>query len=131
LELRNKLVECYIWSIALYSVENWTLGEVDHKHLESFEMWCWRGIEISLTDHVRNEEALLRVKEQRNILVEISKRKANWIEHILRISKTLIYKLVLRPVRTYGIELSDCASSSNIKILPTYQSRTAHIYNRT
>jgi hypothetical protein len=33
---------------------------------------------ISWTDHVRNEEVLLRVKEQRN------NRKANWIGHILR-----------------------------------------------
>jgi len=33
---------------------------------------------------VRNEDVLLRVKEQRNILHEISKRKANWIGHILR-----------------------------------------------
>jgi len=32
---------------------------------------------------VRNEEVLLRVKEQRNILHEISKRNANWIGHIL------------------------------------------------
>jgi hypothetical protein len=48
-------------------------------------MWCWRRIEkISWTDHVRNEDVLLRVKEQRNILHEISKRKANWIGHFLR-----------------------------------------------
>ena len=33
---------------------------------------------------MRNEEVLLRVKEQWNILHEISKRKANWIGHILR-----------------------------------------------
>jgi len=39
---------------------------------------------ISWTDHVRNEEVLLRVKEQRNILHEIRKWKANWIGHILR-----------------------------------------------
>jgi hypothetical protein len=32
---------------------------------------------------VRNEEVLLRVKEQRNIVHEISKPKANWIGHIL------------------------------------------------
>ena len=38
---------------------------------------------ISWTDHMRNEEVLLRVKEQRNILCEIPKRKANWIGHIL------------------------------------------------
>jgi len=30
------------------------------------EMWCWRRMEkISWTDHVRNEEVLLRVKRQR------------------------------------------------------------------
>ena len=38
---------------------------------------------ISWTDRVRNE-VLLRVKEQRNILHEIRKRKANWTGHILR-----------------------------------------------
>ena len=33
---------------------------------------------------MRKEVVLLTVKEQRNILLEISKRKANWIAHILR-----------------------------------------------
>jgi hypothetical protein len=50
-------------------------------------MWCWRRMEnISWTDHVRNKEVLLRVKEQRNILheIQVSKRKANWIGHTLR-----------------------------------------------
>jgi len=85
LELRKKLVKCYIWSIALHGAETWTLREVDQKHLERFEMCCWRRMEkISWTDHVRNEDVLLRVKEQRNILHEIRKRKANWISHILR-----------------------------------------------
>jgi hypothetical protein len=84
LELRKKLVKCYIWSIALYSAETWTLRAVDQKHLESFEMWCWRRMEkVSWTDHVRNEDVLLKVKVQRNFLHEIRKRKANWIGHIL------------------------------------------------
>jgi hypothetical protein len=39
---------------------------------------------ISWTDRVRNEEVLLRVTEERNILHEMSKRKGNWIGHILR-----------------------------------------------
>ena len=38
---------------------------------------------ITWTDHVRNEEVLLRVNEQRNILHEIRKLKPNWIGHIL------------------------------------------------
>jgi len=85
LELRKKLVKCYIWSIALYGDETWTLRAVDQKHLGSFEMWCWVRMEkIGWTDHVRNEEVLIRVKEQRNILHETRKRKANWIGHIGR-----------------------------------------------
>jgi hypothetical protein len=39
---------------------------------------------ISWTDHVRNEEVLLRAKEQRKILHEINKQNANWIGQILR-----------------------------------------------
>ena len=38
---------------------------------------------ISWTDHARYSEVLLRVNEQRNILHEIRKRKANCIDHIL------------------------------------------------
>jgi len=60
LKFRKKLVKRYIWSMALYCAETWTIRAVDQKHLESFEMWCWGRMEkISWTDHVRNEEVLL------------------------------------------------------------------------
>jgi hypothetical protein len=39
---------------------------------------------FSWTDRVRNEEVLHRVKEERNIVHTITRRKANWIGHILR-----------------------------------------------
>jgi hypothetical protein len=85
LELRKKLVKCYIWSIALYGVETWTLQKLDHKYLESFEIWCWRRMEeISWMGHINNEAVLHRVKEERNNLHTIRRRKANWIGHILR-----------------------------------------------
>jgi hypothetical protein len=84
LNLRKKLVKCYIWSIALYGSETWTLRKIDQKYLENFEMWCWRRMEkIIWTDRVRTEEVLHRVKEERNILRKIKRRKANWIGHIL------------------------------------------------
>ena len=63
LQPNTKLVQYYIWSIALYGAETWTLRTVEQKQLECFEIWCWRRMEkISWTDHVRNE-VLLRVKE--------------------------------------------------------------------
>ena len=72
----------YIWSIALSGAESLTLRAVDQKHLEGSEMWCWRRMEkISWSDRVRNGEVLLRVKEQGNILHEMSKRNAKGIGH--------------------------------------------------
>jgi hypothetical protein len=41
-------------------------------------MWCWRGIEnVNLTDCVRNEEVISRIKERKNVLHTIKRRKAN------------------------------------------------------
>jgi predicted HD phosphohydrolase len=37
LNLRKKLVKCYIWSIALYGAETWTLRKVEQKYLESLK----------------------------------------------------------------------------------------------
>ena len=64
--------------------ETWILGKVDHKYQESCEMWCWRRVEkVGWTDRVRSEEVLQRVREDRNILHTVKRRKANWIGHIL------------------------------------------------
>jgi len=50
--------------------------------------------QISSTDGVRNAEVLFGVKEQRNILNEISKRKANWFGHIF--VETAFYNKLLK-----------------------------------
>jgi hypothetical protein len=69
----------------LYGEETWTFRKLDQNYMESFEMWCWRRMEkISWTDRVNNEAVLHGVKEERNILHTIRRRKANWIRHILR-----------------------------------------------
>jgi len=93
-----------------------TLLAVDQKHLESFEMWCWRRMKkFSWTDHVRNEEVLRRVKEQRNILHEISKRKANWIGHILR-RNCLVQRVIEGKIKG-GIEVTGRRGRRRRKLL--------------
>ena len=41
-------------------------------------------MEIRLAECVSNEEVLHRVREERNILHTLKRRKANWFGHILR-----------------------------------------------
>jgi hypothetical protein len=58
-------------------------GEQINKYLESFGMWSCSGGEGQLDRSCGNKEALLRVKEARNILHRIKRRKANWNGYIL------------------------------------------------
>ena len=59
---------------------------------------------ISWTDHVRGKDVLLRVREHRNILHEIRKRKANWIGHILR--RNCLLQLIIEGKIKGGIEVT-------------------------
>jgi hypothetical protein len=84
LNLKQKLVKCYILSVAFCGAETWTLRKLDQSYGVSFEMWCWRSVEkISWTDCVRNEEVLHRVKQERNILYTVKRGKADCIGSIL------------------------------------------------
>jgi len=67
--------------MALHGAETRTLWKVDQKYLESFEKWCWRRMAMfSWTDRLRNEVAE-RVKEERNILETIQRRK-DWSQRV-------------------------------------------------
>jgi len=50
-------------------------------------------MEISCADRVRNEEVLHGVKEKRNIILTVKRRKANWIGHVL--SRNCLLKHVI------------------------------------
>ena len=129
LELRKKLVKCYVWSIALYGAETWTLRAVDQEQLESFEIWCWRRMEkISWTDHVRNEDVLLRVKEQRNILHEIHKRKVTWIGHILR--RNCLLQRVTEGKMHRGIEVTGRQGRRRRKLLDDVKERRGYSHSK-
>ena len=125
LNLRKRLARCYVWTIALFGAETWTLRATDKKYLESFEMWCWRRMEkISWTDHVRNEEVLLRVNEQRNILHVIIKRKANWIGHILR--RNCLLKQVIEGKIKAQIEVTRRQGRRRKKLLDDLKDRRGY-----
>jgi hypothetical protein len=79
---------------------------------------------IGWTDHVRNEEAKLRVKEQRNILYEISKRKANWIGHILR--RNCLLQRVIEGKIKGGMEVTGRRGRRRWKILDDLNERRGY-----
>ena len=87
-------------------------------------MWCWRRKEkISWTDHVRNEDVLLRVNEERNILHKIIKR-ANWIGHILR--RNCLLKQVIEGKIKGQIEVTRRQGRRRKKLLDDLEDRRGY-----
>jgi ribosomal 50S subunit-associated protein YjgA (DUF615 family) len=76
---------------------------------------------VSWTDHVRNEDVLLRVKEQMNILHEIRKRKANWIGHILR--RNCLLQRVTEEKIQEGIDVTGRQGTRRRKLLDDLKER--------
>ena len=73
---------------------------------------------------MRNEEVLLRVKEQRNILHEIIKRKANWIGHILR--RNCLLRWVIEGKIKVGIEVTRRRGRRRRKLLDEVKDRRGY-----
>jgi len=79
---------------------------------------------ISWTDHVRDEKVLLTVKDHRNILHEISKRKANWIGHNL--CRNSLLQQVIEGKKKGGIEVTGRRGRRRRKLLDDLNDRRGY-----
>ena len=85
LENRKMLLMTYAWSIATFECQTWTIGEMERKRLEAFEMWCYRRMmNIEWMDKITNEEVLGRIGEKRTLWKILKKRRGQMMGHTLR-----------------------------------------------
>ena len=67
-ELRKRLVNCFVCSVALYGAEIWTLRRNKQEHLEAFEMWVWRRMEhVKWTDKIKKCRCAWKSGRRKNI----------------------------------------------------------------
>lgn len=97
MDLRIRLLRCYVFSILLYGVEAWTLTEAMCKKLEAFEMWTYRRIlKIPWIAKVTNTEVLRRMGKDTEILNAIKRRKLEYFGHVMRNDKYHLLHLVIQ-----------------------------------
>lgn len=76
IELRLKLLRCYVWSVARYASETWTLTKSTCRKIEAFELWCYRKMQrIKWTEKITNKEVLQRLNMEEAALVKILSNK--------------------------------------------------------
>ena len=85
IEIRRKILDCYIMSSLLYAAETWTINEAEWKRLEGFETWALRKmLKISYLEHKANEEVFELAKSGRKLKVDILTRKIKYFGHLIR-----------------------------------------------
>lgn len=85
LEMKKRLLKCYVYSVLLYGVETWTLKQETISKLQAFELWLYRRIlKIPWTQKVTNEEVLRRMKTSSEIIDIVKCRKLQYLGHIMR-----------------------------------------------
>lgn len=74
MQIRLRVLKCYVWSTLLYACETWTLKVAMMNRLEGFEMWCYR----------RMLRILERLQTERTLLSTIKRRKLEYFGHMIR-----------------------------------------------
>jgi hypothetical protein len=97
LDLKMRIVRCYVFPVLLYGMEAWTLTNATERRLQAFELWVYRKIlKIHWTDRVQNEVVLRRMKKGLELLDNIKTRKLQYFGHIMRGEKYRLLQLIIQ-----------------------------------
>ena len=76
MNIRLRLLKCYVWSTLLYGCEDWNISGVMRRRLEAAEMWFIRMmLRIPWTARRTNEEVLGMAGTERVLMTTIRRRQ--------------------------------------------------------
>ena len=85
MNVRNRVLKCYIEPVLLYGSESWNINEQIRKNLEATEMWFLRQmLRIPWTARVTNNDCLKEANETRTLYTTIRKRQTTFFGHVMR-----------------------------------------------
>ena len=123
LEMKKRMLNCYVKSVLLYGCEAWTLGKEVEDRVRPSQHWCYRRmLKISYVDHINNEEVRRRMKCEENWVDEVGKRKLRFAGHVPRGSGGSLMQIMIegyidgtksrgRPRKKWGDDVKEMSGS--------------------
>ena len=85
LEVRKRVLQCYITPILTYGCESWTINKLESGKLEATEMWFYRRmLRIPWTARKTNVEVFKESNAKRSLINNIRKRQSSFFGHFMR-----------------------------------------------
>ena len=85
IQLRLRLLICYVWSGLLYGCESWNISSIMLEILEAMEMWFVRRVlRVPWTARRTKTEVMRMAGTSRKLVTTIRQRQLSHLGHILR-----------------------------------------------
>ena len=85
MDLKIRFLRATIFSIAAYGSESWAMTLTDRKHVDAFEMWCYRRLlRVSWMDKRTNDWVLETIGTELMLRKNIDSRKLRYFGHVSR-----------------------------------------------
>ena len=98
--LKKRMVKAFVWSVALYGSETWTLQKEDIRRLEAFKIWIWRRTvdwaqnKWRDTADVKTKREIMDTVKSTWLITENNVKRTNTGEEGLRKTKNNAFGLV-------------------------------------
>ena len=60
LSTKVRLVKAMVFPVVMYGCESWTVKKVEHRRIDTFELWCWRRLLRVLWTARRSNQSILK-----------------------------------------------------------------------
>ena len=96
LSTKVHLVKAMVFPVVIYGCENWTIKKAEHQKIDTFELWCWRGLlRVPWTARRSNQSILKEISPGCSLEGLMLKLKLQYFGHLMQRTDSLVKTLNL------------------------------------
>ena len=78
------LVKAMVFPVVMYGYESWTVKKVEHRRIDTFELWCWRRLlRVPWTARRSNQSILKEISPGCSLEGLMLKLKLQYFGHLM------------------------------------------------
>ena len=79
------LVKAMVFPVVIYGCESWSVKKAEHRRIDAFELWCWRGLlRVPWTARRSNQSILKEISPGCSLDRLMLKLKLQYFGHLMR-----------------------------------------------
>ena len=90
------LFKAMVFPVVMYGCESWTIKKGEHRRIDAFDLWCWRGLlRVPWTTRRSNQSILKEVSPEYSLEGLMLRLKVQYFGHLMRRTDSLEKTLML------------------------------------